>query len=182
MADSGSAFDSKSIWDLASKGGLPFLKQYAQYKVPEFSAKGIAAPAFDPFSLAPASSQQKASGKSNLEPTPDVSKYGIWSPEDALRYQQAYGDMATQQAATAWRDIYQPGINQAKLYDYQLQAAGYKLKENSPTAAAQRGLIAAQNLASTMAGEAGLSNALANQLIAAKQPARIGYTGQTFTA
>jgi hypothetical protein len=182
MADSGSAFDLKSIWDLASKGSLPFLKQYAQYKVPEFSAKGIEAPAFDPFSLAPASSQQKASGKPNLEPTPDLSKYGIWSPEDALRYQQAYGDMATQQAATAWRDVYQPGINQAKLYDLQLQKAGLNYRENSPTAMVQRGFLAAQNLGSTMAGDAAASNALANQLIASKQPARIGYTGQTFTA
>ena len=182
MADSGSAFDSKSIWDLASKGGLPFLKQYAQYKVPEFSAKGIAAPVFDPFGLAPASSQQKASGKFNLEPAPDLSKYGIGSLEDALKFQQAYGDMATRQAADAWQNVYQPGINQAKLYDYQLQAAGYKLKENSPTAAAQRGLIAAQNLASTMGADASASHALADQLRAATEAARIKYAGQTFTA
>ena len=181
MADSSTDFNSalgSGIWK-----AIPFLKNYANYKVPQFDSKGIAAPKFDPFNYGVSSStDQNVLGNWNPEAVKNAKEYYGWTPEDALRYQQAYGDMATQQAATAWRDVYQPGINQAKLYDYQLQAAGYKLKENSPTAAAQRGLIAAQNLASTMLGEAGLSNALANQLIAAKQPARIGYTGQTFTA
>ena len=186
MANSGSAFDSKSIWDLASKGGLPFLKQYAKYKVPEFSAKGIAAPAFDPFGLTPSGSQETPSGKPNLEPTADVSKYGVWSPEDVLRFQQAYGDIASKQAAEQWTKVYYPGIMQAKQEDLRLQLAG---DIYSPTKAATRNYLAAQGsalasqgLAATMGGEANRENALANLLRSAKEPARIGYAGQTFTA
>jgi hypothetical protein len=173
MADSSTDFSSalgSGIWK-----AVPFLKNYANYKVPQFDSKGIEAPKFDPFNL-------DTSGKTKLEGPPDLSRYGLWTPEDALRYQQAYGDMATQQAATAWRDIYQPGINQAKLYDLQLQKAGLDYRENSPTAQVQRGFIASSNLANTAGADAALSNALANQLIAAKQPGRMGYAGQTFTA
>ena len=142
----------------------PFLKEYTASKF-QFNPKE-----FDPFNL-------NASGKVTLEGPPDVSRYGLWTPEDVLRYQQAYGDMATQQAATAWRDIYQPGINQAKLYDLQLQKAGLAFKENTPTAQAQRGLTAASNLANTAGAEAGLSTAIGYQL---QSVPRFKYTGQTF--
>jgi hypothetical protein len=181
MADSSTDFSSalgSGIWK-----AFPFLKNYANYKVPQFDSKGIAAPKFDPFNYGVSSStDQNILGNWNPGAVKDVKKYYGWSPEDALRYQQAYGDMATQQAATAWRDIYQPGINQAKLYDLQLQKAGLDYRENSPTAQVQRGFIASSNLANTAGADAALSNALANQLIAAKQPGRMGYAGQTFTA
>jgi hypothetical protein len=173
MADSSTDFSSalgSGIWK-----ALPFLKNYANYKVPQFDPKGIEAPKFDPFNL-------DTSGKTKLESPPDLSRYGLWTPEDALRYQQAYGDMATQQAATAWRDIYQPGIYEAKKQDLALQIEGLRRREMSPTSIAQQGLLASSNLANTAGADAALSNALANQLIAAKQPGRIGYAGQTFTA
>jgi hypothetical protein len=181
MADSSTDFNSalgSGIWK-----AIPFLKNYANYKVPQFDSKGIAAPKFDPFNYGVSSStDQNVLGNWNPEAVKNAKEYYGWTPEDALRFQQAYGDMATQQAAAAWRDVYQPGINQAKLYDLQLQKAGLDYRENSPTAKVQRDFAASGALANTMAGEAGLANALANQLIAAKQPARIGYTGQTFTA
>jgi hypothetical protein len=143
----------------------PFLKEYTASKF-QFNPKE-----FDPFNL-------NASGKVTLEGPPDLSRYGTWTPEDALRYQQAYGDMATQQAATAWRDIYQPGINQAKLYDLRLQKAGLDYRENSPTAKVQRDFAISGALANTAGADAALSTALANQL---QSVPRLHYAGQTFT-
>lgn len=142
----------------------PFLKEYTASKF-QFNPKE-----FDPFNLS-------ASGKVTLEGPPDLSRYGTWTPEDALRYQQAYGDMATQQAATAWRNIYQPGIYEAKKQDLALQIEGLRQRELSPTNIVQRGLTAASNLANTAGAEAGLSTAIGYQL---QSVPRFKYTGQTF--
>jgi len=181
------ASPSSRIWDLVSnKKALPFLKEFT-YKMPDFNlagAKNISS--LDIYKLFSGGSETEPIGTYTPGAVPDSKKYYGWSPDESLEFQRRYGEMTNQQAAEAWRDIYEPGILASKQKDLQLQLAG---DIYSPTRAANRnllaaqsGLTAAQNFAAGAGAEAGLSTALGYQLQAAKQPARIGYTGQTFTA
>lgn len=157
----------------AYTSNIPFLKNYVKYKQPEF--------AFEPGSFFNPKTKSVletiGSGDWTAPAPADVSKYGIWSPEDALDYQKKYSDILTQQqlaSSGAYIDL----INKSKMQDLALQARGLNIREASPSAAAQRGYLAAQNLAAGAGAEASLGTAIANQLIAAKQG--LGYRGSTF--
>lgn len=159
-----------NAWELLAKGTpLNFLKGY---KPLDFKPEDFLGPKEREIS--------SALGQWDAPAPPNLDQYGSvqnqnWA--DSIAYQQAYGDMANQQAGEALRKYYMPAIMSAKLADFELQKRGLQVREQSPSQTALRGLTAAQNLAATAGAESALGNTLAYQL----QAGRPRYQGSTFS-